>query len=134
MIILSNTTDQQLLPGQAITFNTVVLQTRNDRCSHRENSAGVRIRTNGIHEIQFSGNVDGATAAAPATLVVAYGGARLPETTMISAATGFNNVATSTAVRECGCCCQGEEVTVVNAGTATITIGANAKLFIKRIA
>ena len=53
---------------------------------------------------------------------------------MISAATGFNNVATSTAVRECGCCCQGEEVTVVNAGTATITIGANAKLFIKRIA
>lgn len=134
MIILSNTTDQQLAPGQAITFNTVVMQTRNDRCSHRENSAGVRIRSNGIHEIQFSGNVNGATAAAPATLVVTYGGNRLPETTMISAATGFNNVSTSTAVCDRDCCCRGEEVTVINAGTATITIGANANLFIKRIA
>lgn len=134
MIILSNTTDQQLAPGQAITFNTTVLQTRNDRCAHRENSAGVRIRSNGIYEIQFSGNVNGATAAAPASLVVTYGGSRLNETTMLSSATGFNNVATSTAVRECGCCCNGEEITVVNAGTSTITIGANAKLFVKRIA
>lgn len=134
MIILSNTTDQQLLPGQAITFNNVVLQTRNDRCARRNATDAIRIRSNGIHEIQFSGNVDGATAGAPATLVATYGGTRLPETTMISASAGFNNVATSTAVRECGCCCNGEEVTVVNAGTETITIGANAKLFIKRIA
>lgn len=134
MIILSNTTDQQLLPGQAITFNNVVMQTCRDRCSRRNNTDAIRIRANGIHEIQFSGNVDGATADAPATLIVAYGGVRLPETTMISASAGFNNVATSTAVRECECCNRGEEVTVVNAGTETITIGANAKLFINRLA
>lgn len=134
MIILSNTTDQQLEPGQAITFDNTVLQTRNDRCSRRNNTDAIRIRANGIHEIAFSGNVDGATADAPATLVVTYGGTRLNETTMLSSASGSNNVATSTAVRECGCCCKGEEVTVINGGTEPITIDANAKLFIKRIA
>lgn len=134
MIILSNTTDQQLLPGQAITFNTTVLHTRNCRLAHRDNSSGIRVRSNGIFEIQFSGNVDGATADDPASLVVTYGGTRLNETIMLSSATGFNNVATSTAIREYGCCCNGEEITVVNAGTNTITIGANAKLFVKRIA
>ena len=134
MIILSNTTDQQLLPGQAITFNTTVLHTKNCRLSHRDNSAGIRVRQGGVYEIQFSGNVDGATAAEPASLVVTYGGTRLNETLMLSSATGANNVSTSTAVRECGCCCNGEEITVINAGTETITIGANAKLFVKRIA
>lgn len=131
MIVLSNTTAQTLAPGQSITFDDVILHSGSGEC-HRRNTGAVKLRANGVYDVNFSGNI-GAVAPGPAQLSIQLGGVTLPETTMISttaAAGDLNNVATATGVKNC--CGDYDRVTVVNTGTAPITVGANSCLFIKR--
>lgn len=133
MIILSNTTDQTIQPGQAITFNTVVLHTGNGEC-HRPGTSSVKMKANGIYEIFFSGNIGAATQTTDVQLHIALGGEVLAETRMISvseAAGDLNNVAAKTAVKNC--CCDYDRVTVINTGTVPVNIGANPSFFIKRV-
>ena len=134
MIELSNTTAQTVQPGQALTFDAVVLRSG---CAeaHRTNSGIVILRADcAIYEVHFAANVSG-TAAGTVQLSVALDGEPLAETTVISTvgtAGDLDNVATATLVRTgCGCC---GRVTVVNSGTEPVVVGAGPALFVKRVA
>lgn len=131
MIVLSNSTEQTLLPGQSITFDTVKLHSGCGEC-HRPGSSAVKMRCQGIYEITFSGNIGG-TVAGPVQLSIEVGGEILPETTMISTAGAvgdLNNVSTETRVRNC--CGDYDKVTVTNTGTSDVVVGANAALVVGR--
>lgn len=130
MIVLSNSASQTLAPGATITFDDVLLHTGCGEC-HRQNTGSVKLRANGIYEVNFSANISGATASGPAQLVITIGESPLLETTMQSSVTGFNNVSTSTAVKNC--CGDYDRVAVKNSGTTTITVGPNSVFFIKRV-
>lgn len=131
MIVLSNSTEQTLLPGQALTFDLVKLHSGCGEC-HRQGSSAVKMRQNGIYKLAFSGNIGG-TVAGPVQLALQVGGETLLETTMIStpAAVGdFNNVSTETRIRNC--CGDYDRVTVVNTGANNVVVGANAALVVER--
>lgn len=84
--------------------------------------------------MSFSGNVTAGTAGNVAQLVIEVGGEALPETTMKStteSTDAFNNVATTTAFRNC--CDDYSRITVTNNGAVPVTIDANPVLFIKRV-
>ncbi len=134
MIVLSNTTDQTIQPGQAITFNTVVLHTGNGEC-HRPGTSSVKMKCNGIYELYFGGNIGATTQETGVEIAIQVGGETLPETRMISmseAAGDLNNVSAKTGWKNT--CCDYDRVTVTNIGTVPVNIGANPTLFIKRMA
>lgn len=133
MIELTNTAAQTIQPGQAVSFNSVLLHTGCGEC-YRKNSNFVRLRPGAIYEVSFSGNIAG-TEANPVQLAIALGGSALPETVMVSssvAANAFNNVSTGTFVGNC--CCDFDRITVVNTGTVPVLLSANFNLRIKRVA
>ena len=133
MIVLSNTTAQVVQPGQAITFNTVVLHTGNGEC-HRPGTSSVKMKANGIYEISFHGNIGSTEEGTTAFLAIAVGGEVLPETRMVSETSTdseLNNVGTITAVKNC--CCDYDRLTVVNTGINPVNIGESPSFFIKRI-
>ena len=134
MILLSNTDEQTIQPGQSINFNQVILRSNDGGCGRNTRSNIVRLRSNGLYEVHFAGNIGGLTAATPVRLAIALDGQTLPETTMIStpAAVGdFNNVATATLIRNCTC--DNSVVTVTNTGTEPVVVDANTSFFVKRV-
>ena len=58
MIVLSNSTEQTLSPGQSLTFDLVKLHTGCAEC-HRPGTGSVKLRCNGVHEGYFGGNIGG---------------------------------------------------------------------------
>ena len=134
MLVLSNSNDQTLLPGQSATFNVVVLHTGCAEC-YRPNSGVVNLAGRGsVYDVSFSGNISTETAGDDAQLAIALDNSPLLETTMISttAAVGdVNNVATGTFVKTC-CCPAANAITIVNTGSTTVIIDANPLLKIKR--
>lgn len=131
MIVLSNTVEQTVAPGQPITFDTVVMHTGTGEC-HRANTGSVKMRCRGIYVVYFKANVSG---TAPVSLVAETGGVPLPETTMVTtpaADTDLMNVSCMTSVNNC--CCDYDRITVVNTSGADITVGANPTLFVRRVA
>lgn len=133
MIVLTNSTVQTVSVGQSITFTEDILHTGPGE-SYRKNTGMVKLRCNGIYEINFSADVSGATASTAVELTVQLGGENLPETIMIStpsAANEYNSVSTTTAVKNC--CGDYDRITIVNTGTTDILV-ANPSLFIKRVA
>lgn len=131
MIVLSNTTEQTLQPGQVATFNTTVLRTGCNE-THRLNSGVVTVRQ-GCFRVSFSGNVTG-TAAGPVQLAIALDGSPLSETTMINSigtAGDLENASAQTAFRSCPGCCS--RLTVQNTGTVPVIIGANPSLTVTRV-
>lgn len=133
MIELSNTTAQTLTPGQALTFDTVILNTG---CGerHRANSGIVTLRKIGIYEVHFSANIS-ATTAGTAQLAIELDGEPLLETTMINSigtAGDPDNIATSTLVPTCAGCCG--RLTVVNTGTSDVVVSPNPAFYVKRVA
>lgn len=132
MILLTNTTAQTLTPGQSIVFNEVITQSGCCEC-HRKNSPSVKLRANGIYQVEFHGNITGDTPATPLTLSIALGGEALPETTMVytpATAAAIGNVGAATAIKNC--CGDYDTITVVNNGTEDITLSANSSLLIFR--
>ena len=136
MIVLSNTIAQTLAPGQSLTFDTVIMHTGCAEC-YRKNSGSVILRAqNAIYECQFGANIGSDTAASDAQIALELDGSPLLETTMISVTTtagDLNKVSCDTAVKTCGCG-GANSITVVNTGPTTVNIGANACLFVKRVA
>lgn len=134
MIVLSNSLEQTVQPGQAIAFDTIVQHTGCGEC-FRLNSTSVLMRAKGgTYECHFNGNIGGETAATPVQLVMAETGAPLQETLMIStpAAVGdLNNVGAATLVKNC--CCECDRITVMNNGTEPVVVGADCCLFVKRV-
>ena len=132
MILLTNTEPQTVPVGGTVTFDRVVFHTGDAEC-HRGGSGAVSMRARGIYDVEFSANVGGAAAGA-VQLSILVGGEPLPETEMdsVTAAAGdLENVATSTAIRNC--CVGYERITVANTGDAEVTVSA-PKLFVRRVA
>lgn len=135
MIELSNTAAQTLSPGQALTFDTVLLKSG---CVewHRINSGIVTLRAKcAIYEVHFSANITG-TATGPIQLSINLEGEPLPETTMISTVTTAgdpNNVSASTLIRT-GCNESYDHITVTNTGTTDVVVSPNPAFYIKRVA
>ena len=133
MIVLSNTTAQTIAPGQSLLFNDVVLNTGCGEC-HRRNTGSVKMRANGVYDVNFAANIASATAGNPVQLTLTLGGSRLPETTMIStpaAANAFNSVSTQTYVKNC--CGDYDRISVTNTGTAAVIVGANPVFTVRRV-
>lgn len=133
MIVLSNSVAQTINPGESATFDTVILHTGCSEC-HRNGTGSVKLRSNGLYELHFSGNVGATAAGVQSNLALALGGDVLPETTMtvtITADTDVFNVSTTTATNNC--CCDYDRITVVNTGTTPVVLAANPNLYIKRI-
>lgn len=131
MIVLSNSEEQTVLPGQAIVFDITRMHSG---CGefHRQGSSAVKMKQSGIYEISFHGNIGG-TSAGEVQLSIETGGEVLPETTMIStvsASGDFNNVGAETRVRNF--CSDYDRITVVNTGTTDVIVGANAALIVGR--
>lgn len=140
MIVVSNTVAVTLTPGQAITFNDIVYQSK---CCNSESfrEPGTSVRAGvGVYELDFHGNVASATGGTPAQLNIVVDGASLSETTMISTpatADIFNNVSMSTIYGNQKTCANpfpgNFGVSVVNTGTDNITIAPGAHLSVKRV-
>ncbi len=132
MIVLSNTTEQTVAPGQSITFNTLKHKSGCAEC-WRQGTSSVKMKNSGVYQVSFSANIGGETAATPVQIALAIGGDVLPATTMISvpaAVADRNNVSVTTGIRNC--CCDYDRITVTNNGTVPVIIGANPLLFVKR--
>lgn len=134
MLELTNTAAQTIAPGAAVTFNKVLLHTGCGECFDCRVPTSVKLTgRNGVYRIEFSGNIASGTAGTPAQLAIALGPTALPETVMLvttSAANSFNNVATSTLVKNN--CCDFDRITVVNTGTVPVLLSANMNLNIER--
>lgn len=132
MIVLTNTVAQTVQPGQVVTFNTVKLHTGCGEC-YRQGTNSVKLKTNGVYEVDFFGNVASSAAGTPVQLAIALGGVAQPETVMVSSpatADTYNNISTGTFLKNC--CGDFDRVTVVNTGTAPVLLSANMNLRIAR--
>lgn len=133
MIVLSNTTEQTLQPGQAITFDVVSLHTGTGEC-HRRGTSSVKMKNNGVYEVSFHGGITAGTAGETPQLNIQAGGDTLAETLMrytVPVAGYVGNVGTKTEVRNC--CCDYDRLTVVNTGTVALTVDANTSFVVKRV-
>lgn len=134
MMVLSNLTAQTLQPGQAVTFDKVILWTGNCECysSQLPRSAKLKAR-GGVYSLGFSGNVASPTAGAAMQLAIAIGGQPLVETAMNSTpstANVLNNISTET--RFGNTCCDADRVSVINTGAVPVILAPNSALVIER--
>lgn len=133
MIQLATTSATVVSAGQAITFDSTPLKTGCAECT-RANTGSVKLRSNGIYVVTFSGNIGATTATTAAQLSIQLGGVTISDSTMISmttAAGDLNNVSVAIPIKNC--CGDYDRVTVVNTGTADINVGAGATLFVRRV-
>lgn len=135
MTELTNTVAQTIQPGQAVTFNKVLVHTGCSECFDARVPFSVKLLgKGGLYEVEFSGNIASSTAATPVQLAIALGSVGLAETVMVStvsAANAFNNVSTGTYVRNN--CCDNDRITVINTGTSPVLLSANMNLRIRRV-
>lgn len=132
MILLSNTTEQTLTPGQSITFDDVILHSGCGEC-HRSNTNSVKLRANGLYDVDFHANIGTATAATPVQLQLTLGDDPLGETIMSNTPAGVddrNNVGTSTAIKNC--CGDYDRVRVTNTGVNNVIVAPGSALKISR--
>lgn len=136
MIIVSNSTAQTLLPGQTLTFDTVVWQSGGCNCRPNEyfrmNSPLIQLRP-GCYEVTMSGNIGGTVAATPVQVAIGLDGSALPTTTgsqTPAAITDFNNVSRSTLIRVPNC--TSSSVSIINNGTSTVVVNPGFTLQVKR--
>lgn len=130
MIELATTAQQTLAPGQAVLFDSTVMQSRRGE-SHRANSGIVRLMAPcTAYKVEANANVSG-TAAGQVQLAISLDGEAMPEAVMDSDVTTaglFNSVSTGTTVKNgCKCCSQ---LSVVNTGTVDVVVDAGANLII----
>lgn len=133
MIELSNLTAQTLQPGQSLTFDNVVLRTRNGcECFNQQIPQSVKLCERGIYDVSFSGNITGA-AAASLQIALSVSGNPLRQSAMnaVPAAVGnLVNVSTRNLVNNC--CCDLNRIGIINSGTTPVTIAPNSALVIIR--
>lgn len=133
MIVLTNTIAQTLSAGESLTFDEVILHSGCGEC-HRKGTGSVKLRSNGVYELYFGGNVGGETAGTAVQLAMQIGGETLPETLMISvpaATDDLNHISASTLLKNC--CGDYDRVTLTNTGDAPIIIGEHPVFYVKRV-
>ncbi len=132
MISLSNTTEQTLTPGQSITFDRVNLHTGCGEC-HRANTNSVKLKSGGVYDVDFNGNIGSPTAATQVQLQLTLGNDPVYGTIMTNtpvAVTDRNNVGTSQYIGNC--CCDFDRIRVTNTGTEPVIVAAGSTLKIGR--
>ncbi len=125
MIVLSNSVEQTIDPGQSATFDTIVMHTGCGERYERPMTGTVKLCFNGIYTCNFSCN------SATGQLALGLNGSPLLETTMVNGGTTTANFSSTTAIKNN---CGPSNITVINTGTAAVTIEANPCLFVKRVA
>lgn len=134
MIQLSNLTAQTLAPGQAITFDKVVLYTGCGECFNSLIPTSVKLKSHcSIYDVDFHGNITSATAGTTVQIAIAVAGTAIPYTAMdatLAAAGDLANVGSATYIRDC--CSDADRVSVINTGTAPVTIAPNSSFRIAR--
>lgn len=133
MIVLSNLTAQTLQPGQALTFDNVILKSGNCECWSKQLPTSVKLKAPcAIYKLEFSGNITGA-AAAVLQIAMGIGTQPIIETGMnaVPAAEGdLSNVHTSTLFKNgCG---DANRISIINTGTVPVTIAPNSAFVIQR--
>lgn len=133
MINMSNVNAQVLQPGQAITFDKVTLKTRNGaECHNQAAPSTVKLCSDGIYDISFSGNITGA-AGATLQIAIAAGGYPLVDTAMNATPAAENQLVNVFARKLLhNCCCDLNRISVVNTGSVPVTIAPNSSLVIIR--
>ena len=131
MIVLTNPAAQVVQPGQPVLFTQVA---EKDACCPcvSPNGASVKLNKNTQHRIDFNANVSG-DANTQANLAIALGGEAIPWTRMtatIDAATDVYNVGIGFPLKQC--CCDFDRVSVINAGTTAVNVGAYPMLAIDK--
>lgn len=133
MVEISNTNAQVIQPGQAVTFNRIVVRSGNGECFNNQLGKFVKLRSNGCWTISFSGNVTSPTAGAATQMAIAIAGQPLIETAMnrtITTANNLENISTKTAYKVC--CCDLNQVSIINSGTVPVTLAPNSAFLIER--
>lgn len=131
MVVLSNTTEQTIQPGQSITLDKLITSSG---CGEAARSGGPLILryNNAVYDLDLKTNLTGPTAAVPLQLSLAVEGGILPETTVIytpAAANAVGSVSTQTYIKTFGnnnTPFANNSVTIVNTGENPITIPAGA--------
>lgn len=133
MISVSNTTAQTLTAGQSISFDRINLHTGCAEC-FRNNTPSVKLRANGIYEINFKGDIAAGAATTAVQLAIQIGGVTIPESRMIATSTASGDVYTvSVSIPVKNTCGDYDRITVTNVGTASLTVSANSVLYIRRV-
>lgn len=133
MIVLSNLTAQTIQPGQAVTFNKLIMKSGSCECWNSQLPNSAKLKARGIYSLGFSGNVASPTAGAAMQLAIAVSGQPLVETAMNSTpstANVLNNISTET--RFSNCCCDMDRISVINTGSVPVILAPNSALVIER--
>lgn len=133
MIELSNSVQQTIPVGGSVSFDKVLLASGRRECFNRMVPTSVKLRGEGIYDIEFHGNVTSDPAAA-VQLSIAVGGSPIVQTTMNAtpaAANDLVNVSAGTYLRNC--CCDLDRVSVINTGTVPVILAANSSFRIAHL-
>lgn len=133
MIELTTLTAQTVPVGGVVTFDRVLLHSGCGECYNSVIPSSVKLRAQGVYDVEFSANVTNETAGVPVQLSIAVGGSPLPQTArnVQPAAVGDLWVLPlGTFVRNC--CCDLDRITIVNTGANPIVINPGASLRISR--
>lgn len=138
MIVVSNSADQTLTPGQSIVFDTLNMKSGTGECCKIIPGTAVvgapKLRHCGaVYTISFHGNVSSPTTGTNIVLAIAIDGIPVPITRMSTAVytanTEFQTISISLPLRNG---CGASSVTVTNVGTVDAIVQANAMLSVKR--
>lgn len=137
MIELKNSATQTIQPGQAISFDTVLLRSGCAECYNRQLPTSVKLKggCGSVYELHFNGNITSEAAGDALQLAMAVSGSALTETAMNAAPAAAGtlvNVSTSTLLKLC--CSDLNRVSVINTGTTPIVVAQNSNFYIKRVA
>lgn len=132
MLILSNSTNQLVPPGQALTFDTEILHIGRCECHEPGSGSATLRRSNALYEVNVSGNI-GATTAGPAELTIYANGAPVSKTTMISTTAAADDLNSVAKTRTIATCCGPKTLSIVNTGTTDVTVDTNILFSIKHV-
>lgn len=128
MIELSNSTQQTIPVGGAVTFDVVLLKSGCDVCFNSLLPTSVKLNQKRIYDVEFQGNITSNTASA-IQLSIAVAGTAIAQTAMDSTpstANDLNHVNAGTYIRNG--CCDIDRVSVVNSGANPIILAPNSLL------
>lgn len=132
MLVLSNSTPQTLVSGQAIIFDTVVFKANECMCCHRKNSPSIKLtKRNHPYKIEYHANIGPDGGNDPSSLIIRVDGEPLPETLMTAPAIAdgtFANVSAGTVYENC--CCEMARISIINVSENNVTVAANSSLII----
>lgn len=133
MIELTNSTELTLAAGQTAVFDTVLLNKGCATCT-RQGTGSIKLRSCGVYEVRFTGNIGVSGATGVAQLSIQMGGVTYnPSTVQSETSTEGDLNAVEKTFWLDNCCGDYSRLTVVNTGTTVVTIGVGSIFAARRI-